>query len=97
VPVRQHSDHPIAFSTCVADVGEAEPQFPVEVTDEGIRTIEDFVQTWASMREGNDLDADVIMTDPSPEGQIEQLKECFERFRPGIEGNMWVQSVIASL
>ncbi len=33
----------------------------------------------------------------SEEAQLEELRRCVEQFRPKIEGNPWVQSVLATL
>ncbi|GAW07134.1 DNA mismatch repair protein [Lentinula edodes] len=59
---------------------------PPEVTEEGIRIVEDFLRSWASSKDGED----VVMEEDeekeaSPEQQLEQLKAHVEKFLPQIE------------
>lgn len=61
--------------------------------------MEEFLRAWSARKSPND-DEDVIMADDdeqSPEDQVEELKRCIEEFRPRIEGNRWLQSVLTSL
>jgi DNA mismatch repair protein MSH2 len=69
-------------------------QFSPEVTEEGISIIENFLQSWASARDGEDTH---MSNTASAETQMEELKVCYEKFRPKIESNAWVQSIISSL
>ncbi|KZT10399.1 DNA mismatch repair protein [Laetiporus sulphureus 93-53] len=78
---------------------DSEPQLPAEVVEEGTKIIEELLRTWASMPPDHDGE-DVTMAEedePSPAAQLEQLKRCVEQFRPQIEANAWVQSILASL
>ncbi|OCH93883.1 hypothetical protein OBBRIDRAFT_723791, partial [Obba rivulosa] len=76
--------------------GDAE--MPPEVVEEGTKIVEELLRTWASQTPGTDGE-DVVMGDEelSPEAQLEELKRCVEQFRPRIEGNAWVQTVLASM
>lgn len=75
-----------------------EPSLPPEMVEEGTKIVEDMLRTWASRVSEQD-DDDVLMEDveDSSTTQLEELKRCVEQFRPQIEGNPWVQHVLASL
>lgn len=72
------------------------------VVEEGNALVEQFLKTWA-VRVAQQDDGDVVMGDDSgdedgtPEAQLEELKKCFEEFRPQLEGNPWAQRIVASL
>ncbi|KAH7882344.1 DNA mismatch repair protein [Phlebopus sp. FC_14] len=72
-----------------------EPQHSDEVTEEGIQIVEELLRKWADT--SNADGEDVVMEDVSPEAQLEELRRCIEEFRPRIEANSWVQSMITSL
>ncbi|KIJ14608.1 hypothetical protein PAXINDRAFT_163339 [Paxillus involutus ATCC 200175] len=74
---------------------QAEPQHSDEVTQEGIQIVEDLLRKWAetSATDGDDI----VMEDVSADAQLEELRRCVEDFRPRIEGNAWVQSMISSM
>ncbi|KDQ60242.1 hypothetical protein JAAARDRAFT_32621 [Jaapia argillacea MUCL 33604] len=76
----------------------SEPQHSKEVTDEGIQIVEQLLRTWAS-RIPDEVDGeDVVMSDDTTaEAQLEELKRCFEEFKPRIEANPWVQYLLSSL
>ncbi|OCH93892.1 hypothetical protein OBBRIDRAFT_832212 [Obba rivulosa] len=84
----------IAFNTDHS--GDAE--MPPEVVVEDTKTVEQLLRIWASQTPRTNGE-DVVMGDEelSPEAQLKELKRCVEQFRPRIEGNAWVQNVIASL
>ncbi|KAJ4481616.1 DNA mismatch repair protein [Lentinula edodes] len=70
---------------------------PPEVTEEGIRIVEDFLRSWASPTDGED----VVMEEDegkeaSPEQQLEQLKAHVEKFLPQIESNTWLKSLLTT-
>ncbi|KAJ3905637.1 muts domain V-domain-containing protein [Lentinula edodes] len=70
---------------------------PPEVTEEGIRIVEDFLRSWASPTDGED----VVMEEDeekeaSPEQQLEQLKAHVEKFLPQIESNPWLKSLLTT-
>ncbi|KAI6001586.1 DNA mismatch repair protein [Pisolithus orientalis] len=67
-----------------------------EVTEEGIHIVEGLLRRWSESTGGGD-DEDVVMEDVSPEAQLEELRRCVEEFRPQIERNAWVQSLIVAL
>lgn len=73
-------------------------QISKEVTEEGIQVMEEFLRTWSS-RGPQDDGEDVVMAndDQDPEAQVQELKTCLEQFRPRIENNRWLQSVLTSL
>ncbi|GBE87515.1 DNA mismatch repair protein msh-2 [Sparassis crispa] len=77
-----------------------EPELPADVVEEGTKIVEELLRTWASHTDRRDGE-DVIMADGDDElsssAQLEELKKCVEQFRPRIEANPWVQSVLASL
>ncbi|KAK7471034.1 MSH2 protein [Stygiomarasmius scandens] len=71
--------------------------FPAEVTDEGITIVQELMQKWASENPAPE-DEDVVMQDEQEtEAQLKELKALFEEFRPRIEGNQWLQSLLVSL
>jgi len=72
---------------------------PVEVTEEGLQVIEDFLRAWSSQTSSGDGDEDIVMADADedPETQLQDLRRCMESFRPRIEKNRWLQSVLGSL
>lgn len=67
---------------------------PVAV-DDGIKIMEDMLYKWASDADGED----VMMSEDglSPEVQLQDLQKYLETYHTRIEGNQWLQSVIASL
>ncbi|EED80646.1 predicted protein [Postia placenta Mad-698-R] len=75
-----------------------ESQLPPEVVEEGTRIVEELLRTWASQISERDGD-DIVMEDSedSAATELEKLKRCVEQFRPQIEGNAWVQHLLASL
>ncbi|KAH0834904.1 DNA mismatch repair protein [Lanmaoa asiatica] len=73
-----------------------EPQHSDEVMEEGIQIVEELLRKWAESTSGPDGE-DVVMEDASEDTQLEELRRCVEAFRPRIEGNAWVQSMISSL
>ncbi|KAF9004638.1 DNA mismatch repair protein [Cyathus striatus] len=66
-----------------------------EATEEGVTIMEQLLREWASDH-GQD-DDDIIMEDLTPEAQMEALKRCVEKYRPQIESNAWLRSVMTSL
>ncbi|KAG6809946.1 hypothetical protein H0H92_013995 [Tricholoma furcatifolium] len=75
-----------------------EHAIPVEVTEEGLQIMEDFLRTWSA--QPSDIDGeDIIMGggDEDAEAQLQQLQKCLAEFRPRIENNRWLQSVLTSL
>ncbi|EGO26851.1 hypothetical protein SERLADRAFT_436678 [Serpula lacrymans var. lacrymans S7.9] len=78
------------------DKVQTEPQFSPAVTENGIKIIEELLQNWASKT--SEPDGDVIMSDDSTSAaQLEELRQCVEKYRPQIENNPWIQSLITSL
>ena len=71
-----------------------EPEHSDEVMEEGIQIVEELLRTWTES--GTD-DEDVVMDDVSADVQLEELRRCAEAFRPRIEGNAWVQSMISCM
>lgn len=58
--------------------------------------MEELLRSWAKTAETDGEDA-VMSDDLSPEEQLEELRRCVDVFRPRIEGNAWVQSLMVSL
>ncbi|KAF8434863.1 DNA mismatch repair protein [Boletus edulis BED1] len=73
-----------------------EPQHSDEVTEEGIQIVEELLRTWAESTQDTDGE-DIVMEDDFADAQLDELRQCVEAFRPRIEGNAWVQSIISSL
>jgi DNA mismatch repair protein MSH2 len=72
---------------------------PEEVVSEGVALVEEMLRKWAGGA-GIGSDGDVEMSDASgsdAEAQLASLKACVEEYRDRIEGNAWVQGVLASL
>ena len=72
---------------------------PKEITDEGSKIVEEFLTTWASQCAAAKSDGeDVVMdNDDDVDREITILKETLEKYRDRIEGNPWIQSLIATL
>jgi len=68
-------------------------QISTKTTEEGVHIVEDLLRAWASGDDGDDV---LMSDDMSPEGQVEELRRCVERFRPRIESNEWLQSLLTS-
>lgn len=82
---------------CV-DEKQTEPEVPSEVTEEGIQIIEEFLSAWSSRGPVTDGE-DIIMAgddDQNSESQVRELRSCLEEFRPRIEKNQWLQSILVS-
>ncbi|EIM82088.1 DNA mismatch repair protein [Stereum hirsutum FP-91666 SS1] len=84
------------------DASNSEADLPPEVTEEGIKIVEEMLKTWASRTSVYPAqldDGDIVMDDAemSPEKQVEELRECMKEFAPRIEGNAWVQKLLATL
>ena len=81
----------------VIDNSELEAGLSVEEIEGGNKIIEQLLRTWTSRLSAQDVEDVNMDVDESPESQVEELKKCVERFKPQIEGNAWVQRVLASL
>ncbi|GLB39260.1 putative component of the post-replicative DNA mismatch repair system (MMR) [Lyophyllum shimeji] len=75
-----------------------EDAIPPEVTEEGLQVMEDFLRAWSSQTPSGATDEDIAMedVDEDPEAQLQELRKCMETFRPRIEKNPWLQSVLRS-
>jgi DNA mismatch repair protein MSH2 len=71
-----------------------ESEFPPELTDEGLKIVDELLSAWAQPAVDGE---DVVMTDDSPQAQLEELKRCVAQFQPRIEANPWLVSVLGSL
>ncbi|KAF8217826.1 DNA mismatch repair protein [Mycena galopus ATCC 62051] len=79
------------------DFGAEKPMqsgFPPELTDEGMKLVDELLSAWAQPAQDGE---DIVMTDDSPQAQLEQLKRCVAQFQPRIEANPWLVSVLGSL
>ncbi|EIN09262.1 DNA mismatch repair protein [Punctularia strigosozonata HHB-11173 SS5] len=73
-------------------------EFSEEVTEEGVELVEELLRTWATRSAGgSDEDVDMDAADLTPEQQLEELKRCVETFKPRIEANPWVRSLLTEL
>jgi DNA mismatch repair protein MSH2 len=75
---------------------------PPEIVDEGNQIVKELLRTWATRTAGFDEDEDdEIMLDgeldKKTEKQIEELRRCFDQFKPRIEGNAWCKSLFSAL
>ncbi|KAJ7201637.1 muts domain V-domain-containing protein [Mycena pura] len=68
--------------------------FSPEVTDEGIKIVEELFETWAAQPA---VDGEDVIMDDAAEVQLEELKRCVAQFQPRIETNPWLVSVLTSL
>lgn len=71
------------------------------VVDEGTALVEELLKAWSNAISAQDGE-DVIMADgdddnDDPEAQLAELRKCMAEFQPRLEGNAWVQQVLASL
>lgn len=82
--------------TILLDDKHMDVDVPPEVTDEGIRIVEDLLRTWLASTSQSDGE-DVVMEELSTEVQVEQLKSCVDKFLPQIENNSWLQSLLNTL
>lgn len=89
----------ITQPTSISEDKNQDPALSEETVEEGTKIVEEFLRTWAANTAQTD-DEDVVMADDDESdaaAQLAELKKCFERFQPKLEGNAWVQSVLASL
>jgi len=76
------------------DLKQFEPEGLPEVTEEGIQIVEELLRAWASNADGDDV---IMSDDLPPAAQLQRLKDCVDAFRPRIENNAWLQSMLTSL
>ena len=69
------------------------------MVDEGSKIVEEVLREWAQRCAADGQDGeDVIMDDDEKaEKDIATLKECMGKYQNQIEGNPWIQSLIATL
>ncbi|KAF8880020.1 DNA mismatch repair protein MutS [Infundibulicybe gibba] len=70
-------------------------EIPVEIQEEGVKIMEEFLRSWS--RQDEVSDDDVIMADVSPEAQLEQLKATVGQYHSRIKENAWLNSILTSL
>ncbi|KAG5637197.1 hypothetical protein H0H81_005410 [Sphagnurus paluster] len=75
---------------------EGADAIPSEVTEEGLKIMEEFLHKWSSQTYGDGEDVIMSEGDDDPEAQVQQLRKCMDEFRPRIENNAWLQSVLSS-
>jgi len=78
------------------DFSNLSPDADTAVAEEGSQLIKEFFQAWLSRTDEMDVDDD-LAEDSNPTQQIEELRRCFEEFKPRLEANAWCQSLLASL
>ncbi|KAM6492493.1 DNA mismatch repair protein [Amanita muscaria] len=72
----------------------------VSDVDEGVRIMEGLLRSWSSTvrNVGGDSQDDMLVDNhDNPEQQLQELRQCVERFKPRIEQNEWLRSVLSSL
>jgi len=72
-------------------------QLPVDVTERGIQVVENLLRAWASNTLAEDGCGAPMSDDISPENQLAELRRCVDEFRPQIESNQWLQTLLTSL
>jgi len=76
-----------------------QPAFPPDVVEEGTELIERVMREWSSTVSGQD--EDVMMVDEdnedNPSAQLQQLRDCFDKYRSLLEGNPWVKHLLSTL
>jgi len=80
------------------DQKQIEDDLPAEVIEEGIQIMRGFFRAWSSRSPDKDGD-DIIMVgddDQNPESHVMELRNCLQEFRPRIEKNQWLQSVLTA-
>lgn len=71
---------------------------PEEVVEEGIQVMEEFFHAWSSQETTDGEDVIMAGTDSQEiQARTRDLQKCLEQFRPRIENNRWLQSVLSSL
>ena len=80
-------------SKCAVDDKNMDVDVPPEITDEGIKIVEEFLRSWAASNDGEDI---VMDEELSSEEQLEQLKAHVDRFLPQIESNPWLKSLLTT-
>jgi len=78
---------------------ESTNQVSPEVQDEGITIIESLLHAWSSRTSTSDDDAMIVDGEENNldvQAQLNELKKCVEEFQPKIQGNAWVQSLLAA-
>jgi DNA mismatch repair protein MSH2 len=79
-----------------ADTRSSEMQISPDIAEEGIQVVEEILRTWSSGPSPDD--GDVSMSeDLSPEYQLAELRKSFEKYKPRIEGNQWLQTLLTTL
>ena len=65
--------------------------YKCDVTQEGAKLIDEFLQTWASRTAGAKR-----AKRADPEEELKELRAVVDEFRPRIEGNAWAAKVLES-
>lgn len=66
-----------------------------EATEEGVKIVEDFLRSWTTPTDGEDVVMD--LEEISPELQLAQLKAHVDKYLPQIESNPWLQALLTTL
>jgi len=67
-------------------------EYTPEVTEQGIEIVEQLLNAWVGNGD------DVVMNGPDDtSSQLEELRAAVEKFKPQIEANPWLQSMITGL
>jgi DNA mismatch repair protein MSH2 len=63
-----------------------------------VQIVEDLLRTWAGSQSSTVDGEDVNMeAEQTPEQQLDELRRCVDAFKPRIESNPWVQSLLTAL
>jgi DNA mismatch repair protein MSH2 len=69
---------------------------PKETAEEGMQIVEDMLRTWTSRTAASQDAMDVDEGDGgfNVDAELVALRSCFEEFKPKIDGNTWVQTML---
>jgi len=81
------------------DDGGQQIKFSKVEMEEGAKLVEEFMKSWMK---GTTDGEDVVMEDANALGandaaEMKHLQECFEKYRPRLEANLWCREVMQSL
>lgn len=66
--------------------------------DQGVGIMEEILRSWSSTIREDEASQDMVIDGPgNTEEQLSELRQCMETFKPLIEQNGWLKSVISSL
>lgn len=69
---------------------------PKEAAEEGMQIVEDMLRTWTSRIDASQdtMDVDKECGGFDVDAELAALRNCFEEFKPKIDENTWVQTML---